>query len=503
MTVKPFTNSHTVSSSGFQSLDPRTGELIEEFPVHNVSAVHGTVCSAREAFGWWSGLGFRGREKRLKKWRRLILERFDELASVVSQETGKPMADARIEVVLGIDHLHWAAKNAKRVLGRRHVAPGMLMSNHVASVEYQPLGVVGVIGPWNYPVFTPMGSIAYALAAGNAVVFKPSEYTTAVGHWLVTTFNEALGPEAQLFSPLHIITGTGETGAALCRAGVDKIAFTGSNRTGKEVMRACADSLTPVLMECGGKDAMLVDRDAKLAAAADAAVWGSLANAGQTCVGVERVYVVEQVAERFIDLVSKQASVLRVGGEPVSDLGPITMPSQVEVIRSHIDDAITHGGRVIVGGRESVRAPYVEPVVLVDVPEDSIAVTEETFGPLIIINRVKSMEDAVIRANANDYRLGATVFSRRSGAKVARALNVGMVGVNSILPYVAMPSLPFGGVGSAGFGRIHGADGLREFTRAKSIARRVLPATLRPTSFSRPKWTVRALVALTKLLYRW
>ncbi|UGT67759.1 aldehyde dehydrogenase family protein [Nocardia gipuzkoensis] len=502
MTVRPFTNIPTEPSSVFQSLDPRTGELIEEFPVHDARAVEEAVAEARNAAEWWSGLGFRGREKRLKQWRRLILERFDELAGVISNETGKPIADARIEVVLGVAHLHWAAKNAKRVLGRRHVAPGMLMSNHLASVEYLPLGVVGVIGPWNYPVFTPMGSIAYALAAGNAVVFKPSEYTPAVGQWLASTFSEALGDEAQLRSPFQTVTGTGETGAALCRAGVDKVAFTGSNRTGKAVMRACADSLTPVLMECGGKDALLVDLDANLAAAADAAVWGSLANAGQTCVGVERVYVVEQVAERFIELVSTQAATLQVGGELDSDLGPITLPSQIEVIRSHIDNAISRGGRAILGGRDSVRAPFVEPVVLVDVPEDSIAVTEETFGPLVIINRVRSMQEAVVRANANEYRLGATVFSRR-GAKVARELNVGMVGVNSVLPYVAMPSLPFGGVGSAGFGRIHGADGLREFTRAKSVARKILPATLRPTSFSRPKWTVQALAALTKVLYRW
>ena len=281
----------------FDSVDPRNGELVAVYPIQQSHEVEAAVADVRAATEWWSGLGFAGRARRLAKWRQLILRRFDELADLVSRETGKPREDARIEVVLGVDHLHWAAKNAKRVLRRRYVAPGMLMFNHLATVEYQPYGAVGVIGPWNYPVFTPMGSIAYALAAGNTVVFKPSEYTTRVGQWLVDTFIESLGDEGSQHTPLRLITGNGVTGAALCRSDINKLAFTGSAATGRRVMASCAESLTPVLMECGGKDALLVDSSANLIAASDAAVWGSLANAGQTCVGVERVYVVETVAE--------------------------------------------------------------------------------------------------------------------------------------------------------------------------------------------------------------
>ena len=199
------------------------------------------------------------------------------------------------------------------------------MANQAAYVEYHPLGVVGVIGPWNYPVFTPMGSIAYALAAGNAVVFKPSEYTPGVGEWLARTFLESVGRPV-----LQVVTGFGETGAALCAAGVEKIAFTGSTATGKKVMAACAETLTPVVIEAGGKDALLVDEDADLEAAADAALWGACSNAGQTCTGVERVYVHERVYDEFLaKLTDKARDGHRPRGRRTRQIGPITMPSQL------------------------------------------------------------------------------------------------------------------------------------------------------------------------------
>ena len=204
----------------------------------------------------------------------------------------------------------------------------MTAANQAAYLEYAPFGVVGVIGPWNYPVFTPMGSIAYALAAGNAVVFKPSEYTPAIGQWLVRTFAEAVSAEPVL----QLVTGFGETGAALCRSGVGKIAFTGSSATGRRVMAACAENLVPVLMECGGKDAMVVADDADVESAADAAVWGGMSNAGQTCIGIERVYVAEPVYDRFVDAVRRKLDGVRSGVGDDAAYGPITMPSQVDVI---------------------------------------------------------------------------------------------------------------------------------------------------------------------------
>ncbi|MBE9376273.1 aldehyde dehydrogenase family protein [Saccharopolyspora sp. HNM0983] len=484
-----------VPSAVFESLDPRTGEVVGRYPVDDAAAVQTAVDSVRAAQHAWGDLGFAGRKQHLDRWRALLLRRFEELAGVVCAETGKPLDDARLELALVVDHLHWAAANAEKVLRRRKVSSGLLMANHAATVEHQPFGVVGVIGPWNYPVFTPMGSIAYALAAGNAVVFKPSELTPGVGRWLVDSFAEAV-PEHPV---LRLATGFGETGAALCRSGADKIAFTGSTATGKRVMATCAETLTPVLVECGGKDALIVDTDADLQAAADAALWGAMSNAGQTCIGVERVYVAEPVADRFLDMIGERARTLRPGGEPGADLGPITMPSQVDVIREHIDGALRSGGRALVGGTDSVRPPFVEPVVLTDVDENADAVAEETFGPVVVVQRVRDADEGVRLANTSEYGLGAAVFSRSRGEQLARQLRVGMVAVNSVIAFAAVPALPFGGVGNSGFGRIHGAEGLREFTRPQSVTRTKFRIPLNPMSFSRPKSTVRHVVRLLRI----
>ncbi|MGH3438322.1 MAG: aldehyde dehydrogenase family protein [Sciscionella sp.] len=487
----------TAQATTFDSLDPATGEVVGTHPIHDAEQVGKAVDAARIAANWWSELSFADREQRLVRWRGVITRRAHQLADVVHAETGKPHSDAMLEIVLAIDHINWAAKHAKKVLGRHRRSPGLLMANQSASVEYLPLGVIGVIGPWNYPVFTPIGSITYALAAGNAVVFKPSEHTPGVGAWLADTFSQVV-PEQPV---LGTITGYGQTGAALCRSGVDKIAFTGSAATGKKIMAACAETLTPVLIEAGGKDALLVDADADIEAAADAAVWGGMSNAGQTCIGVERVYVHERVHEEFVAKVVSKAGGLRAGADADAQYGPMTMPSQLEVIRRHIADALARGGRAVLGGVDAVGDRFVQPTVLLDVPENSEAVTEETFGPTLTIAKVRDMDEAVQRANASRYGLGATVFAKARGTELARRLRSGMTAVNSVISFAAIPSLPFGGVGDSGFGRIHGADGLREFTRAKAIARQRFRPPLALTTFARTEKTDATVGKLITVLY--
>jgi acyl-CoA reductase-like NAD-dependent aldehyde dehydrogenase len=408
----------------------------------------------------------------------------------VRDETGKPVADAQLETVLAIEHIAWAGKHARKILGKQRRSAGLLMANQAATVEYQPLGVVGVIGPWNYPVFTPLGSIAYALAAGNAVVFKPSEYTPGVGKWLADAFNEVV-PEAPV---LQLITGFGETGAALTRSGVNKIAFTGSTVTGKKIMAAAAESLTPVIIEAGGKDPVLVDADADLDAAADATVWGAFSNSGQTCIGVERVYVHERVYDEFVKKVVEKSRGVRAGSDAGAQYGPVTMPSQINVIRQHIADAFSRGGKAVVGGTAAVGDRYVQPTVLVDVPEDSEAVQEETFGPTVTIAKVADMDEAVDKANNSRYGLGSTVFSKARGLELAGRLRTGMTAINAPLSFAGIASLPFGGVGDSGFGRIHGPEGLREFARSKAIARQRFTAPIALTTFARKEKTD-ALVA--------
>ncbi len=480
----------------FDSLNPATGDVVGTYPIHTDAEVRAAVERARQEAAWWSALSFDERKQHLTTWKGVVTRRVAQLADIVHLETGKPYGDAMLEAALAIDHLAWAAGHAQKVLGRRRVASGLIMANQAATLEYAPLGVIGVIGPWNYPVFTPMGSIIYALAAGNAVVFKPSEYTPGVGEWLAKTFGEAVGRPV-----LQVVTGLGETGAALCRAGVNKVAFTGSTATGKRVMAACAETLTPVIIEAGGKDAIIVDEDADIAAAADAALWGSCSNAGQTCIGVERAYVHERVYDEFLRVLTEQAQGLRADGDADAQIGPITMPSQLGLIRSHIQDALDQGGRAVLGGIDAVGERFVQPTILVDVPEHSLAVQEETFGPTLTVAKVRSMEEAIARTNATRYGLGSTVFSQARGMEIASQIRAGMTAINGVITFAGIPSLPFGGVGDSGFGRIHGADGLKEFTYAKAIARQRFKPALALTTFTRTEKAEARLASLIAMLH--
>ena len=406
-----------------ETVNPATGEVLATFPEHGRREVDAAVAQAREAAVWWDGLGWSERRIRLLAWKSHLTRYMARLAQLVHEETGKPLDDATLEIILAIVHIDWAARHARRVLRPRRVRSGLAAINQASTVEYQPIGVVGVIGPWNYPVFTPIGSIAYALAAGNAVVFKPSELTPATGNWLVQAFSEALGIFGDVQPVLQLVTGPGSTGEALARSGVAKIAFTGSAPTARKVMAAAADTLTPVLAECGGKDAMLVSADADLEAAADAAAWGAMSNAGQTCIGIERVYVADGVYQSFLERLSSKVSSLRPGFDSEASYGPMTLPSQPETVAKHVADALALGGRPVVGGPDAVAPPYVRPVVLTDVPEGSAAVTEETFGPTVTVTPVAGpgrgrvvRQRGALRARVGGVRPGP--FGRHDGGSL-------------------------------------------------------------------------------------
>jgi acyl-CoA reductase-like NAD-dependent aldehyde dehydrogenase len=334
-------------------------------------------------------------------------------------------------------------------------------------------------------------------------VFKPSELTPATGAWLVRSFASALEVFGDVKPVLQLITGGGSTGEELARSGVAKIAFTGSAATARKVMAAAADTLTPVLAECGGKDALLVAADADLEAAADAAAWGSMSNAGQTCIGIERVYVADAVYHSFMERLTSKVKELRPGFDSSASYGPMTLPSQPEIVAKHVADALARGGRSVVGGPDAVAPPYVRPVVLTDVPEHSAAVTEETFGPTVTVTPVANLAEGVSFANAGRYGLGSAVFSRDRAAAMAaaRSLRTGMTSVNSVVGFAIVPALPFGGVGESGFGRIHGADGLREFSRPKAITRQRMKPPLNLTSFGRTDKDMRRMVTLVTLLH--
>jgi acyl-CoA reductase-like NAD-dependent aldehyde dehydrogenase len=475
------------NAATFDSHNPATNEVIASHEIYSEEAVKAAVERARDASREWRELGFRGRRKVLLKWSTDLLANVDALTELVSLETGKPTSDAKLEASLAAGHIAWAARHAESVMRTSHRSPGLLMANMSATVERSPVGVVGVIGPWNYPVFTPLGSIAYALAAGNTVVFKPSEFTPGVGEYLAQSFIDS----SLLVDIFTCVTGLGETGKFLCESGVDKLAFTGSTRTAKIVAATCAAHMTPVVLECGGKDPVIVAHDADIKRAADATVWSAFSNAGQTCIGAERVYVDERVADKFIEKVLEIAKDIHPGAPGHGKYGPTTMPKQIPIIQSHIDDAIARGAKVLMGGSDSVKAPFVEPVIFCDVPEDSIAMTEETFGPTIAINRVKTMAEAIALTNASRYGLGASIWSK---------LHTGMVAINSVISFAAVDSVPFGGVKDSGYGRIHGPEGILEFTYPRTVVRARFQLPIAFTSFSRTSGNDKLIVGLTKFL---
>ena len=481
------------TNATFEKFDPRTGEVIASYQNFSQDEVFTVVDNAQTAASRWQEFGFTARKRVLLKWAAYITKNQKEISQLIATECGKPLGDASLEVSIAIDHIAWAAKHAQQIMRKQDRPVGLLMFNMKAQVQRSALGVVGVIGPWNYPIFTPMGSIAYALAAGNAVVFKPSEFTPGVGKWLADSFSK-VAPFENIFTT---ITGLPDTGKALTQSKVNKISFTGSTRTAKKVAASCAESMIPVVLECGGKDPVIVAKDADIKLAAEYALWSAMANAGQSCIGAERVYVVESVAEEFIQTITKMAKDIEVG----KDYGPATMPSQLKVIQSHLDDATARGAKFLLGGNDSIKGAYVEPVIMVDVPEDSTAMTEETFGPTLAINKVVNIDEAIRLSNASSYGLAAAVFSKRDGEKIAAQLACGMVSINSVFLFAAVASVPFGGVKNSGYGRIHGAEGLLEYTYARTVVKTRFKIPLKFTTFKRTKLSEKVLTTLIKRLH--
>ncbi|WP_330257618.1 aldehyde dehydrogenase family protein [Nocardia sp. NBC_00565] len=498
-TAQSRTAAHTGGSGRpnvLTSYDPRTGEIVGNYAVMGAGEINRTVREARSAEKWWAELGFTGRKRWLLDWKRSIARRAGELVEILCEETGKPEADAAIEVMLAVENLDWAARNAARVLDRRKLGSSWLNRNQRASVGYLPLGVVGVLGPWHNPVFTPMGSIAYAMAAGNTVVFKPDELTTGVGVWLADSWNK-LAPNQPV---LQVVTGDQATMAALCRAKVDKIAYAGSDSGAREVITLCAQTMTPVVVERNGKGTMVVHVDAKLDDAAEAAVFGAMANAGQNSTGIQRAYVANSVYDRFLELVVEQARRLRPGADRRASYGPMILESQVDVVRKQVRDALARGGRAVVGGLDSIREPYIEPIVLAEVPEESVAITGEGIGPVLIVNKVANMDEAAQRINAVGNGVAVSVFTRdvHSVEAFAERLRVGVVTVNSSTAQ-GIPALPFGGVGEYGQGHHHGDQGLREFSRTLAIARKRYRAAVNLSTFDRHRRHLRAAKTIFRM----
>lgn len=465
------------------TFDQATGAEFARYPVAGKADATAAVAAARSVAGAWWDLGFEGRAQRLHAWRREIALNGEEGAALIHAENGKPLDEGRVEVLAVLEHLQYAIDNAERVLGRRDVPATATMPNQRAWVEYQPHGVVGVIGPWNFPLLTPGAIVTNALAAGNAVILKPSQVTPGVGEWLIKTWQRAV---ADLSAVLQVLNGYGATGGALIEAGLDKLAFTGSVATGRTVAAQAAKTLTPMLLELGGKDGVVVAEDADLDEAAAHIVWGAMVNTGHGCISHEVAYVVESVHDEFVEKISDLARKIRVGSEQDSEIGPVPLPTQIPIIREHIKDALQRGAKAVVGGLEAVGDHYVSPTILVGVSTDSLAATEETFGPTLAIVKVADTDEAVAHINAGRYGLGSAVFSRNRGEDIARGIRAGMTSINDALVFSMNPAVPFGGRGDSGYGRKQGEEGLREFAYPHSFTAKTGPAQFSTTTFGRP-----------------
>lgn len=455
------------------SRNPATGEELGRAPLASASEVFQAVKFARSAQPSWAKLSYSQRARVILKAREFVLTNLESIATLISQETGKPRAEAiSMELVPTLDLMHYFATNTAKLLRSSRIDIGQYgLMGRSSRIIYSPLGVVGIISPWNFPWATPLDEIVMALMAGNAVVVKPSELTPLTALKIGEVFQNAGLPTGLL----QIVTGDGSTGAALIESGIDKAIFTGSVSTGKRVAEAAAKHLLPVVLELGGKDPMIVLDDANLPNAARAAIWGAFANAGQACASVERCYVHESVSERFVELVVKETAALKLGDPAVddTDIGAMTNERQLHIVESHISEAVHEGAQILIGGHRcnEERGWFHQPTVLTNVNHQMKVMRDETFGPVLPIMTFKTDDEAVRLANDSIYGLTASIFTTDigRGRKLAEQIDAGTVMVNEVLYTHALGQTPWGGVKQSGYGRTHGRPGLLELVKAQHV----------------------------------
>jgi acyl-CoA reductase-like NAD-dependent aldehyde dehydrogenase len=461
------------------SVNPATGETLREIECACEQDVRENISRARAAQPAWEKLGVRGRAALLKKFQRLLHERKSEVARLISREAGKPYVEAlTTEVVVVLDSARFYIENAYALLRDESLIHGNLaMKVKLGRILKEPYGVIGIISPWNYPFSIPATESLCALAAGNAVVVKPSEFTSLIALELANLLHGAGVPE-EIF---QVVPGDGATGEVLLNSAIDKLVFTGSVGTGRRIALAAGERLLPVVLELGGKDAMLVLEDADIDAASSGAVWGAFVNAGQTCLSVERCYIHRNVYKPFVEACIRKTKELRIGNgmDPEIDIGPMIHERQVRIVEQQVEDALLGGATLLAGGaRLPERGPnFYMPTVLGDVTHEMRVMREETFGPVLPTMPFDTEEEAVHLANDSEYGLAASVWTRdrHRGQALARSLATGIVQINDAVSCFGISEAPHGGIKSSGIGRTHGRFGLDEMVRIKYVASDLMP----------------------------
>lgn len=463
-----------------QAVCPATGRLISEVPCTPLERVPQVMQVARRGQGEWSALPVATRLGYIRRMRLAMVERADEIASGVSEDAGKvPVEAVASDLLPVLEACRFLEEHAEKLLRPTRVPTPLLLVGRKSWVEWRPRGVVLIISPWNFPLQLSLVPALYALAAGNAVVVKPSELTPMTGVWIERMAQAAGLPEGVL----QVVQGAGDLGAALVRARPDFVFFTGSTRTGRRIQMEAAEQLIPTVLELGGKDPMLVFADAPLERAVEGAVWGGLFNSGQVCVSVERVYVQRSIYDAFVDRLVQVVGTLRQGYDADADLGAMTSPAQVDIVRDHVLDALARGARLRYGPHPdawpSGPGRFIPPLVLTDVDHSMRIMREETFGPVLPIMPFDTEEDAVALANDCVYGLAASVWTRDKARaeRVARRLECGSVVIGDAIVSILNHHLPYGGEKDSGLGRYHGPGGLRLFCRETAVMEQRLPTT--------------------------
>src|SRR3989449_638921 len=461
------------------SVNPASCEVLREFACAGEVEVHAAVVRSRAAQPQWCEAGPRKRVEMLREFQRLLCEKKSDVARLITREAGKPYVEALLtEVMVVLDAARWLIDNAYRLLRDEPVDHGNLaMKTKVGRIVREPYGVIGIISPWNYPFSIPATEAVAALVAGNAVVLKPSEFTSLVAFELASLLHAAGVPK----DVFQVIPGDGATGAALIGSDIDKLIFTGSVATGKWIAQAAAARLLPVVLELGGKDPMIVLDDAEVEVASSGAVWGAFVNAGQACLSVERCYVHRSLHDAFAAACARKAKQLRVGDgmNPEIEVGPLIHERQLRNVEAHVEEAVSRGARVLTGGTRlpDLGVNFYAPTVLADVNHETRIMREETFGPVLPIMPFDTVDEAIRLANDSEYGLAASVWTRdrQRGEAVAKRLQAGTVMVNDVVSCYGISEAPHGGVKSSGLGRTHGRLGLEEMVRLKYLDSDRLP----------------------------
>ncbi|MBI3567244.1 MAG: aldehyde dehydrogenase family protein [Gemmatimonadetes bacterium] len=455
-----------------ESRDPATGEVWKSYAAATPDEVAAAIARARAALPAWAAAPLGTRVRLLRRFHEVLYRRRHDVAAVLTRENGKSAAEAfSTEIATTLDFARYYAARAPRFLRPSwRMGLSLAMKRKRVRILHEPYGVIAIVAPWNYPFMLAAAEALPALATGNVVLMKPSEFTPSTGALLGELFAEAGAPAGVV----TVLQGDGAVGAALTRGDVDKVFFTGSVATGRKVALACAERLIPCSLELGGSDAAIVLADANVAHAARGVAWGRFSNAGQTCVAPKRVFVEAPVYDAFVAELGKVVGALRVGpgSSPDTDVTAVIRPSSVATLTAQRDDALARGARVVAtAAAPTTGGSYFAPTVLADVPADARVLVEETFGPLLPVVKVRDADDAVARANASDFGLSGSIWSgdtSRAAALAAR-IETGSVTINDAIVAPGMVEVPHGGVKTSGVGRSHGMEGLAECVRTKAV----------------------------------